>query len=129
VLNETGGRVPLGPSFMTEILLVVCAWHEARQLPLAAFAFTHSICPTCLERMKSEMKRKSPEWVQLMRDGDWKQIADGSFCGSLVRESGESKLVVRLVGQDSGGPYSLTLNGKHIASGDLDDVLEAGNVY
>jgi len=114
---------------MSEILLVVCAWHESKQLPLSAFEFTHGICPTCSERIKAEMKRKSPQWVQLMRDGDWRQIADGSFCGALVRESGQSKLVVRLVGPDSAGPYSLTLNGKDIASGDLDDVLEAGNVY
>jgi len=75
------------------------------------------------------MKRKQPQWVELMRDGDWKQVADGSFCGALVRELESSKMEIRFVGQDAPHPYRLTKDGVEIATGDLDEVLEAGNAY
>jgi len=114
---------------MTNFLLIVCAWHESRQLPLESFSFSHGICPFCLAKLESDMQRKQPQWVRLMRDGEWVQIADGSFCGSLVREIPDGKLVVRFVGADSPRPYRLTKNDVEIATGDLDEVLEAGNAY
>lgn len=106
-------------------LLKVCAWHEGKQLILSPVIPTHGICPVCRARLYAQMKRPGPQWVQLIADGGWQHVADGSYFGRLLLDFGpelQNRYEILHVGQPV--PYRLVLNGKPLYEGSLDECLE-----
>jgi len=104
-------------------------------IPLPGVGVTHTICAACFTGVIIQLGRmpspKSPEWSQLLREGNWEIAGTEKGFPIYWREVGGIEQLVKMVWSQSmlgGAEWVLFVNETERFAGDLTPCLEAANV-